>query len=97
MITPEDISDELIARATDYILANVGRTQSPTDEERIAAILNAAIEAGVVSPAVWNVVDIASSQIVATFESRSEAESEAARQALLRRNCAVEHWKGQTE
>jgi len=93
MIKPEDIPNELeeMCQAIEWFQCG------DTDKPAIAAILNAAIEAGVVSPAVWNVVDIASSQIVATFESRSEAESEAARQALLRRNCAVEHWKGQTE
>lgn len=84
-IKPEDIPNGL--------MAEFGHIYGPD----LVAFLNAAVEAGVVSPPVWNVVNLASSQIVATFESRSEAESEAARQALLRRNCAVEHWKGQAE
>jgi len=97
VITPGDISDELIEKAEAECDYNVGAWDCADPKEIAAAILNAAIEAGVVSPAIWNVVDLASSQIVGTYENRSEAESVAARQSLLRRNCAVEHWKGQTE
>lgn len=97
MITPEDISDEMIAKAKAECAYNVGSWDVADPTEIAAAILNAAIEAGVVSPAIWNVVDLASGEIVATYESRDEALSEAAKMALLRRNCSVEHWKGQTE
>ena len=93
MIKPEEIPNEL-----EDMCQSIEWFQSgDMDKPAVAAILNAAIEAGVVSPAIWNVVDLASSQIVGTYENRSEAESVAARQSLLRRNCAVEHWKGQTE
>lgn len=94
MITPGDITDELIERAEGELRANVGRGQAATPHEKAAAILNAAIEAGLVSPAIFNVVDLASGQFVGTYESHDDALSEACRRALLRQNCSVEHWKG---
>lgn len=94
MITPEDISDEMIAKAEAECNYNVGGWEAADPTEVAAAILNAAIEAGVVSPSIWNVIDLASGEIVATYQSRNDALSEAAKRALLRQNCSVEHWKG---
>lgn len=50
MFTPGDISDLLVNLAADEIRANLGHGITATPREAAAAILNAAIEAGVVSP-----------------------------------------------
>lgn len=50
MITPGDISDELIEKAEAECDYNVGAWDCADPKEIAAAILNAAIEAGLVSP-----------------------------------------------
>jgi hypothetical protein len=52
MITPGDITKGLLEQADDQLRAN-GISAFPSGEELAAAILNAAIEAGLVSPPVW--------------------------------------------
>lgn len=90
MIKPGDIPEKLIELAEDYIRVDVGHFQAATSEEKAAAILNAAIEAGLVSPAVWAYRDeygnfhrLHDGSIVLTPEKRDWK--------------AIEHWKGQTE
>lgn len=95
MITPGDISDELIEKAEAECDYNVGAWDCADPKEIAAAILNAAIEAGVVSPPVYctrdNQGNLLDYEVYGLWTSPDGAESQ------IRGDCTAEHWKGQTE
>ena len=89
MIKPEDVPDLLMESL------NACETCDHTERRDIAAILNAAIEAGVVSPPVYctrddhgNLLDY---DVYGLWTSPDGAESQ------HKEDYTAEHWKGQTE
>ena len=90
MIKPEDISDEAFDEMDGDYYSDFGM-----DKEDFAAILNAAIEAGVVSPPCWEVVG-ETLNTVTVFKRQEDA----ARWVEVDngfRKCEMRHWKGQAE
>ena len=92
MIKPGDISDELIEKAEAECKYNTGEWDCADGKEVAAAILNAAIKTGVVSPPVrilrsrFGVLDR-----TYLFIDDNKAQSHASP------GDSSEHWKGQTE
>ena len=90
MIKPEDISDEAFDEMDGDYYSDFGM-----DKEDFAAILNAAIEAGVVSPPCWEVVG-ETLNTVTVFKRQEDA----ARWVEVDngfRKCEMRQWKGQAE
>jgi hypothetical protein len=88
-IKPEDISDEAFDEMDGDYYSDFGM-----DKEDFAAILNAAIEAGVVSPPCYALRKSENGELLTRF--RVYTSREAANDCAPYR-CKVEHWKGQTE
>jgi hypothetical protein len=88
MSKPEDIPGELIHKWGSV-------TQGETWSELIAARLNAAIEAGVVSPPCWNLVSSDGFKSTTVYKTKEYAERVAYPNAG--QWYKVEHWKGQME
>lgn len=87
MITPGDITKSLLEHAEDELRAN-GKSAFPEPEELAAAILNAAIEAGLVSPPCHGIRHdgrlFMTGGMVRLWPGKPEMSHH-------------EHWKGQTE
>jgi hypothetical protein len=90
MIKPEDISDEAFDEMNGDYYSDFGM-----DKEDFAAILNAAIEAGVVSPPCWVVRDGFGD--IVTHRRAFTAKAFASYESGHRPEYAIEHWKGQVE
>jgi hypothetical protein len=95
-IRPEDISDEAFDEMNGDYYSDFGM-----DKEDFAAILNAAIEAGVVSPPCYQPVvdgepltDVFGPTIFATQQSVEEWFVD---REICRESWGGRHWKGQTE
>jgi hypothetical protein len=98
MIKPEMVSDELIEAAEAGCGMGCGAWDCVDEKEVAAAILNAAIEAGLVSPPVWVVSGFTTGEIVSLHNCKAEADEEAKRMHDDTEHAyIVEHWKGQTE
>ena len=89
MIKPEDI-DNVVA---EKVLRDGLRMSFPNT--MVSAILNAAIEAGVVSPPCWEVVGEHGRPFM-VFKDKKAAEAWASWATSIAA-CEVQHWKGQTE
>ena len=96
MITPGDISDELIEKAEAECDYNTGEWDCADPKEIAAAILNAAIEAGVVSPACYCGRKAFGSVAVGPIIEHEGIPILWAPGANPQ-NVITEHWKGQTE
>jgi hypothetical protein len=87
-IKPEDVTDKLAIG----LFHNVAGVTLDACKYNVAAIINAAIEAGVVSPPCW-IARMSNGQLVSgtVYPSKDDAD----RYKWTSDN--VEHWKGQTE
>ena len=94
-IKPEDIGAEIIDAVEDKCGCGSGAWDCIPETELIAAILNAAIEAGLVSPPCWEVVGD-DYKIAMVFKRKVSAERWMASDHGFRK-AEVRHWKGQTK
>ena len=106
-IKPEDIGAEIIDAVEDKCGCGSGAWDCIPETELIAAILNAAIEAGLVSPPVWAVIADEDSPDFKNAEgpinpvylttTKQEAEFRIREDILDVKKTRVEHWKRQTK